>query len=240
MRLFELLKINVSDVDTKLQYHDELNPKFWDDKDQLHADVRQHLLDIAEEYRKFLNLPKEDIHDIIFTGSNANYNWTSLSDVDVHLVADLSKLKSPYLEDYLKAKKSLWNNKHDITIHGFDVELYAQDETDKLKAGGIYSLIDDAWKVHPVMRTPSYDELSVKTKAAAIMDTIDSIDDHDDSALKLAIDTKEKIKKMRKAGLESGGEMSVENLAYKTLRNNGYLDKLSNIIVKIQDEQLSI
>ena len=235
-----LTHIKAADVDTKLQYHDTLNPKFWDDRDQLIPDVRKHMLDIAEQYRIFLNLPKDSVHDIIFTGSNANYNWTSLSDVDVHVVADLSHLQSDYLEDYLKAKKDLWNSKHKITIHGYDVELYAQDEDEKIKAGGIYSLIDDEWKVHPVMRQPSFDEFSVRTKSASIMDSINSIEDKGSDALDKALELKEKIKKMRKSGLEKGGEFSTEALVFKVLRNNGYLDKLSELILKLQDERLSL
>jgi hypothetical protein len=45
---------------------------------------------------------------------------------------------------------------------------------------------------------------------------------------------------MRRAGLDSGGEFSVENLAFKVLRNMKYLDKLSKAYHQQQDDQLSL
>ena len=40
---------------------------------------------------------------------------------------------------------------------------------------------------------------------------------------------KDKIRNMRLAGLERSGEFSVENLSFKLLRRNGYLNKLYDI-----------
>ena len=39
---------------------------------------------------------------------------------------------------------------------------------------------------------------------------------------------KEKLKNYRTAGLEKGGEFSYENLTFKFLRRNGYIDKIFN------------
>ena len=41
---------------------------------------------------------------------------------------------------------------------------------------------------------------------------------------------KDKIQKMRKEGLSKEGEFSVGNLAFKKLRNEGYIEKLIDII----------
>ncbi len=41
---------------------------------------------------------------------------------------------------------------------------------------------------------------------------------------------KSKIMKMRKEGLETRGEFSVENLVFKKLRNEGYIQKLIDLI----------
>ena len=46
---------------------------------------------------------------------------------------------------------------------------------------------------------------------------------------------KEKIHKMRKEGLQKGGEFSVGNLAFKKLRNDGYIEKLINVISEAYD-----
>ena len=45
---------------------------------------------------------------------------------------------------------------------------------------------------------------------------------------------------MRRAGLDQGGEFSVENLAYKILRNLGYLDRLSRALDDQIDRGLSL
>ena len=55
------------------------------------------------------------------------------------------------------------------------------------------------------------------------------------------IDTvKDKLKKFRRSGLESDGEFSYENLAFKFLRRNGYLKKLSDLKNNILDSTLSL
>ncbi len=45
---------------------------------------------------------------------------------------------------------------------------------------------------------------------------------------------------MRKAGLQQEGIYSPENLAFKMLRNSGYLEKLSNLRVKSYDQMMSL
>ena len=49
-----------------------------------------------------------------------------------------------------------------------------------------------------------------------------------------------KIRKFRQSGLEKGGIFSVENLAFKVLRRNGYLQKLSSARIMSYDKTMSI
>ena len=51
---------------------------------------------------------------------------------------------------------------------------------------------------------------------------------------------KEKLKKYRQAGLARGGEMGLENLVFKVLRRNGYIEKLYDYPIKLMDKQLSL
>ena len=51
---------------------------------------------------------------------------------------------------------------------------------------------------------------------------------------------KDKIMKMRKAGLERKGEFSEENLIFKTLRNTGYIGKLNDVIRNEYDRSVSL
>ena len=43
---------------------------------------------------------------------------------------------------------------------------------------------------------------------------------------------KKKIIQSRRDGLSKGGEFSVENLVFKKLRNEGYIEKIINLISK--------
>ena len=77
------------------------------------------------------------------------------------------------------------------------------------------------------------------------MDKIDEVMDNADKedydkAVKHLESFKEKIKKYRNAGLEKEGEFSYENLVFKVLRRNGYLDKLWDFQDKLMDKKLSI
>ena len=51
---------------------------------------------------------------------------------------------------------------------------------------------------------------------------------------------KEKIRSLRGAAVQKGGEFSLENLAFKELRNKGLLDKFSDYIKNIEDHELSL
>ena len=51
--------------------------------------------------------------------------------------------------------------------------------------------------------------------------------------------TKERVRNFRQAGLERGGEYSVENLAFKLLRRNDYLKKLSSLKILSYDKMMS-
>ena len=54
------------------------------------------------------------------------------------------------------------------------------------------------------------------------------------------IKLKDKIKKFRQSGLDSGGEYSYENLTFKLLRRNGYIEKLMNIKSELRNKKLSL
>jgi predicted nucleotidyltransferase len=238
MRLEEL--INPEDVDLTFEYHTELNPAIWEGY-KLRSDVASKLLEIADLFSQFLELPNLEIVDIIFTGSNANFNWTKYSDVDLHIVVDFSSLAGDdLLSEYLQAKKKIWNDMHTITIRGFSVELYAQDKDENHIATGVYSLLKKKWNIFPKYEKQDIDSNAVRAKAADFMNQIDELVDEGcidtDSMDKL----KHRIRTMRKAGLEQAGEFSTENLTFKILRNSNYLEKLSQCQLKSLDTSLSI
>ena len=245
MKISEILK----EFDTKLGYHSDLNPKIWD-KDgneyKIKKDVSERLLSIGKQFASTLQLDLDVISDYVFTGSNANFNWTSLSDLDVHLTLDQSKLENCIncltdFEDCLQAKKSLWNDRHEITIYGHEVEVYVTSNPEKLVSdSGSYSLLKNEWIKRPEYKQISYDTETVIAKSeeiAAEIDMLISSKTNDEEDIQELLD---KISKMRSCGLEREGEFSVENLTFKSLRNNGYIDKIRQYSIKAKDNSLSI
>ena len=51
---------------------------------------------------------------------------------------------------------------------------------------------------------------------------------------------KDKIKKLRQTGLDRSGEFSSENLAFKILRNTGYLEKMVTLKNDYLTQELSL
>ena len=78
-----------------------------------------------------------------------------------------------------------------------------------------------------------------------MMEKIDAVEKVYDTsqyeeAHKTAVEIKEKIRNMRRCGLTDGGEFSAENLAFKVLRRNGYLAKLSDLRNDAYDKMMSL
>ena len=70
---------------------------------------------------------------------------------------------------------------------------------------------------------------------------IDTIEDEDyDTSTKLIDKYNNKLRKYRVSGLKNGGEYSEENLVFKTLRRNGYLEKLRNLKDELSDKYLTL
>jgi hypothetical protein len=61
-----------------------------------------------------------------------------------------------------------------------------------------------------------------------------------DEAIKYGEKVRNKIKKFRASGLEREGEYSFENLAFKVLRRNDYLKRLSKLRIDAYDSQMSM
>jgi hypothetical protein len=130
-------------------------------------------------------------------------------------------------------------------VKGYEVELYVQDDDEKHTSTGIYSILNDEWELRPSRQEFSIDKVNIFKKARYIMRDIDKVDRHldrqeYDAALSLGRKTKDKIKKMRRGGLEKGGIYSTENLAFKVLRRGGYMGKLLDAVGAAYDAQKSL
>lgn len=223
----------------------DLNREFWTQENKLNPKIRAALIKIAKEFYDGIELTnKPKVKDIVFTGSLANYNYSDYSDIDLHLLFDFGKDKEVLSQLFLLAK-SKWNDKHDVTIKGYDVEVYAEDESSPHVATGLYSVLKDKWIKEPKKEAPAYDEQDVMTKVRYFVGMFDQLVNQYKTGQLDGLDKKiekfrDKLGKFRQSGLQKGGEFSTENLAFKLLRRAGYMDKLANLQNMTKDKQLSV
>jgi len=205
--------------------------------------VRERLLFIADAFIDYLGVDI-DVVDITMTGSYANYNYTQYSDIDLHIIVDPKGINKDVdlVEEFLKAKRQYWNEKHDINMFGVEVELYPQDVNEDHKSSGVYSVKDDKWVVEPKKFTEKSLSNDILKKVEVLRKRIDraidkSKEERDPEELE---NLAQKIRKMRQSGLEKGGEYSEENMVYKILRAEGYVEKMYQMKDNIFDIKLSV
>lgn len=240
-------------------YNDQLNPVFWSKKESKNGEIewifderiRKKLLRISYDFFKEFEeiLKKKDIIDIQLSGSLANYNYTNLSDIDVQIIVSTKNVSddSPeVVKEALNGIRFKWNLSHDISIRGYDLEMYIQEPETPHLGSGLFSLLNNKWIKNPPINPPEVDELDVEQKYQSIAYEVDqlesrlvslsSVPNNAKALYNRANMLKKRITKMRKEGLSKNGEFSVGNLTYKKLRNEGYIEKLIHLISKSYDK----
>ena len=215
----------------------ELNPKLWGDK-KLKRDVREAIIDIVSEFMDNLIIPVE-ILDVRVVGSNASYNYTEHSDLDVHIISNLELVGSPteIVQALYNSERSNFNRTHNIKIKGIDVELYVEDVNSSVTSNGIYSVIDDIWIKEPQM----VKERSVKIDKKELRDLVNSVKsvlaDGDSDDIKDCINM---LYLMRKDSIATDGEYGVGNLLFKEIRNRGLLSALKDKYNEMISDELTL
>ena len=234
-----ITQIESFNLDDAVKFHDNLNPILWDRSEHLHPEIRQKLLVIAEDFLEFLGVGDLDFRDVTLSGSNAAFSYTPNSDIDLHLIVDMSRASHPDVyKELFNAKKSLYNDQHKITIKNIPVELYVQDANEKHISQGIYSVLNDKWIEIPRRRKAEINDISVKSKYSDMRKRINHA--LKSKSIDVISEVIHKIQEMRKAGLAQEGEFGPENLAFKMLRNKGDIKKLFNARKKMKDQELSL
>ena len=236
MNIQELDAFNLADA---VKFHDHLNPRLWDQREHLRPEVDAKLREIARDFQEFLGVPDLDVKDITISGSNAAYNYTPHSDIDLHLVVAMPDTRDrEVFRELFDAKKFQYNTEHDIRIGGYDVELYVQDAAQEHHSQGIYSLVQNQWLSVPRRRKPDINDISVRSKYEDVGHRIESAIRNGDAAQ--MEDVWNKLRAMRQQGLEREGEFAPENLVFKMLRNNGTIGNLKQARQAVRDRELSI
>lgn len=246
-----------NDVDiSSFKLKPELNDKFWNG-DRLDIMARRKMLTIARDFITKFKIADFSIIDVVMTGSLANYNWNEkYSDIDLHIVVDFEEINddTELVSEFFDAVKTNWNNKHkNINIYGYPVEIYVQDKNEKHVSSGVYSVLYDEWITKPSLGNMEKSmsivgDSDIKAITSSIMTDIEETEERLETAIENndideiedvgedAHDIYDRIKELRKSGLGmTGSELSQGNLIFKTLRRNGYIEKLRDIKRSVYD-----
>lgn len=230
--------------ESAIELHDTLNPKLWDENNNLRPIVKDRLIRIVDKYIESSDVvTKDDVIDVELLGSNASYNYTPYSDLDVHLVVNMEAVScDPALFQLAcNAERSNFNKNYDITIKGIKVELYVEDVHASTASNGIYSLYKDEWIKFPEkIDIPDYENDSEfnelltewQEKAAELLKEANSsrqIQDYINNLYNL-----------RRTSIMIDGEFGKGNLVFKELRSLGYLDNLKQKQYELSNKELSL
>ena len=232
-----------------IEKHDSLNSKLFTKDGVLKDKVRAKMLEIVDEF--ITDLKEQDIKikvkDVLFIGSNASYNYTKDSDIDLHILANTKAVDYPAdLGNALySAYRSIFNKNLNITIYGIPLEIFVETEDSSRVSNGVYSVKKNKWVKKPVQEDiPEYDKDALsklvtewEDKCKKLINDIkaDKLDD-EKKVVKMLEDIYEKL---RKKGVAEG-EYSIKNLAFKELRNKGYLDQLKDFKHELTSKRLSL
>lgn len=218
-----------------------LNQKLFQ-KDSLKSDVKEALLKIANTFIEDIqeNGIPINVVDIWMVGSNASYNYTDKSDIDVHIIADVEDYDcNGLLSLVYNYAKSDFNSKHDITVKGIPVEVYIEGVNSTSITNGIYSLLQDEWVKYPqefevdmsidVTATDEYKNLKSDIDHALSSDNKDEVQEVINSLYRL-----------RQLSLATDGEFGEGNLIFKEFRNDGSLEKLKERKRELVDKELTL
>ena len=235
MDINELESFKMSDA---IKFHNELNPNLWNN-DKLDPEVRKQLLLIAEDFITTLGIKDLAVKDITVSGSNAAYTYTPHSDLDLHVLVDFNELpNNEVYQELFNAKKIIYNDSHNITVHGVPVELYVQDTNLPVVSLGEYSVLNDKWIRIPKKQRANLDQEATRAKFDKLAELVElALQTRDPAKVRKTLDT---IKRYRKAGLSNGGEFSPENLAFKAIRKQGGIQDLYDLKNELHSEKLSI
>lgn len=218
-----------------------LNRKIFDSEDHMLVNVRDALLDVVGEFVSRLEDPRLlKILDITLVGSNASYNYTEHSDIDLHIIVNLKQISQScpeILGQLFNSERIRFNQEYDIEIKDIPVEVYVEDVNSNTNSSGIYSILYDDW-----IKYPQYVDTEDIDLEPDLSDVIEKVSEalvaYDySSSVELLINN---LYLMRKDSLSREGESGKGNLIFKEVRNRGLLDDLKDKYLELRSKELTI
>lgn len=219
------------------ELHETLNPKLWTSDNELRPEVRDKLIEIVDEFKSYVDVPL-DVVDVHLVGSNASFNYTDESDLDVHVVTnfELMDASREILLALYNLQKSSFNQNYDISIHGVPVELYVEDIQANTVSNGIYSLYREEWIKFPEkIPVQNYDIEEQLNKYKVFIDQ--ELIHGDYNGVLSVIDD---LYLMRKNSMAVDGEYGAGNQLFKEIRSLGLLDALKDRAKELNGKRLSL
>lgn len=222
-----------------IELHDTLNPKIWIGY-ELRDEVKEKLNEIVDRFILELhenNIPVK-VLDARLVGSNASFNYTKNSDLDIHIIANFEDTSCdvPVLNLLYNFFKKNFNDKYDISIHGVPVELYVEDMNSSAVSNGVYSMFKDEWvKMPEPIEIPDID---ITDEFTVYEDKYNKVIENNNA--EMASDLVDELYLLRKDSISTDGEYGVGNLVFKEFRNRGYLDNLKQLMVDETSKELSL
>lgn len=223
----------------EFQVHETLNPKLWDTKSQqLLPEVRSKLVEIVSAFEDYTEAPIEII-DAQLCGSNASFNYTATSDLDLHVIANFESIDAPaeLLQLIYNSTKASFNRDTDITIHGIEVELYVQDVRNTVHSNGIYSICDNKWvkEPKPIKSITKHNTEKEQQQWTEHVKEVVSSQDYD-----VILDCINALYLMRTNSIAVDGEYGKGNQLFKDIRNAGLLKALKDALNDSLSKKLSL
>ena len=244
----EEIKKNLLSKD-HFKQHNALSRDIWETPEQVKLKVKLKLKRIANAFLRDHNIDPDAVEDIYFTGSLAGYNYHPDSDIDLHIVVDFSKVNQDLdmVRDLFNSRRLVWNERHNITIFGHEVEIFIEDVNEVYddEDRPVYSLEKDQWVNTPKRLDRDFDYDSAIKKAGMISHQIGLVQELMNQekfveAKRQATRIFGRLKRMRKAGLQREGAYSPENIAFKILRKRGEIDLLGDLKSASFDRMMSL
>lgn len=223
-------------VPEEVVINNSLNTAIFDEEHKMLPEIKQQIVDYVNGFAEKMSNKGVDINysDITLVGSNAGYIYTPESDIDIHLISS-DQINLEDAENLFK-EFDLYEDENPLIINGAKVELGIEDNYDIImnnKDTRRYSLVTDEWvndsdkfeqfKPEDINKVEGYEEV-VDEYTNKINDVVDS--DNYEQALNL----KQEIRINRSNDLANIGSLSMGNVVFKELRNNGSYGKLRDYI----------
>ncbi|MBO5711337.1 MAG: hypothetical protein J6R47_00725 [Acholeplasmatales bacterium] len=221
----------------KFEKHDTLNPKLWKNN-KLLPEVKDKIIEIIKEFLSTIDLNIKII-DARIVGSQASFNYTEYSDLDIHLITnfELMDASEEILTVLYNALKTKFNKDYNVTIKGINVELYIEDMKSSAISNGVYSIFYSQWIKFP-KKLDSIPEIDTSNEFRDWKDKIDKV---------IQFGNPESIEKtiddlyiLRKDSLDIDGEYGKGNQIFKDIRNAGLLDDLKTAYKKKRSKELTL